>query len=42
MPQISVMLGVGHRTIERRMSAYDLSVSGENFYFTLKKFELPG
>ena len=42
VPQISVMLGVGQRTIERRMSAYGLSVSGENFYFTLKKFELPG
>ena len=42
VPQISVMLGVGQRTVERRMSAYGLSVSGENFYFTLQNFELPG
>ncbi len=32
VPQISVMLGVGQRTVERRMSAYGLSVSGEHFY----------
>lgn len=42
VPQISVILGVGQRTVERRMSAYGLSVSGENFYFTLQNFELPG
>ena len=40
MPEISVMLGVGQRNVERRMSAYGLSVSGENFYFTFT-FELP-
>ena len=29
--EISVMMGVGQRTVERRMSAFGLSVSGEFF-----------
>ena len=31
--EISVMLGVGQRTVERRMSAFGLSLSGEFFYY---------
>ena len=36
--QISGMLGVGQRTVERRMSAFGLSVSGDIYIFLLWGF----
>ena len=39
MNECSNLLGVGQRTVERRMSSFGLSVYGERFSFLFNSFD---